>query len=65
VEDVFRPFQAEGMPEERWPELLTAMERLRPMSAQVVLGVYQMTMTAEVERAAAEELEQLFKRAGR
>lgn len=65
VEDVFRPFQAAGLPEERWPELLVAIERLRPMSAQVVLGVYQLTMGAEVEQAAAHELKQLFKHTSR
>ena len=65
VEDVFRPFQADGMPDDRWPDLLAAIERLRPMSANAVLGVYQLTMTAEVERAAAQELKQLFRGAGR
>jgi hypothetical protein len=35
------------------------------MSAQVVLGVYQLTMTEEVERAAHAQLRELFKREGR
>ena len=62
VEDLFRPFQDAGMPPEEWPKLLEAIERLRPMSAQVVLGVYQLTMTEEVERAAHAQLRELFKR---
>jgi DNA-binding transcriptional MerR regulator len=60
VEDLFRPFQEAGMPAGQWPELLEAIERLRPMSAQVVLGVYQLTMTEEVERAAHAQLRELF-----
>ena len=62
VEDLFRPFQDAGMPPDEWPKLLDAIERLRPMSAQVVLGIYQLTMTEEVERAAHAQLRELFKR---
>jgi DNA-binding transcriptional MerR regulator len=60
VEDVFRPFEAEGMPAHRWPEIGEAIERLRPMSAQVVLSVYQLTMSKEVERASAREFRRLL-----
>jgi len=60
VEDVFRPFEAEGMPAHRWPEIGEAIERLRPMSAQVVLAVYQLTMSREVERASAREFQRLL-----
>jgi DNA-binding transcriptional MerR regulator len=63
VDDVLRPFEAEGLPAERWPEIVEAIERLRPMSAQVVLAVYQLTMTREVEGATAREFERLMKRA--
>ena len=45
IEDVFRPFEAEGMPPARWPRILESIERLRPMSAQVVLAMYQLTMS--------------------
>ena len=62
VTDVFRPFQKAGMPADEWPGLLEAIERLRPMSTQVVLGVYRLTMTEEVEKAAQAELRALFKR---
>src|SRR5215217_4422262 len=62
VDDLFRPFQEAGMPPDEWPKLLDAIERLRPMSAQVVLGIYQLTMTEEIERAAHAQLRELFKR---
>lgn len=62
IDDLFTPFKAQGMPADQWPALLEAIERLRPMSAQVVLGVYQTTMTEEVEKAAQAQLRELFKR---
>lgn len=62
IDDVFRPFDAAGMPEERWPEIVEAIERLRPLSAQAVLAIYQLTMSAEVESGTAKEFERLVKR---
>jgi hypothetical protein len=61
VDDVFRPFEKDGLPPERWPEITAAIERLRPMSAQVVLAMYQLTMSAEVESAASREFSRLVK----
>lgn len=65
VDDVLRPFQAEGLPAQRWPEIVEAIERLRPMSAQVVLAVYQLTMSEEVEGATTREFERLLEGAPR
>ena len=65
LEDVFRPFEAEGMPPARWPEIAEAIERLRPMSAQVVLAIYQLTMSEEVENATAKEFSRMLEKRGR
>lgn len=65
VDDVVKPFEAEGLPPERWPQIAEAIERLRPMSAQVVLAVYRMTMSEEVDRAAPKVFERLTKGKGR
>lgn len=65
VNDVVKPFESEGLPAERWPDIVRAIERLRPMSAQVVLAVYQLTMTAEVERESPKIVERLTKGRGR
>jgi DNA-binding transcriptional MerR regulator len=62
VDDVVKPFEGEGMPPERWPEIAQAIERLRPMSAQVVLSVYRMTMSDEVDREAPKVFERLSKK---
>ena len=53
------------MPPERWPEIAQAIERLRPMSAQVVLSVYRMTMSDEVDREAPKVFERLTKGRGK
>ncbi len=65
VDDVVKPFEADGLPPERWPEIAEAIERLRPMSAQVVLSVYRMTMSEEVDREAPKVFERLTKGRGK
>jgi DNA-binding transcriptional MerR regulator len=64
VDDVFRPFEEQGLPAERWPEIGEAIERLRPMSAQVVLAVYQLTMSREVEAASVREFQRITGKKG-
>ncbi len=59
MDDVFRPFERDGFPPERWGEISATIERLRPMSAQVVLAVYQLTMSDEVERQSSKVFERL------
>ena len=61
VDDVVKPFEAEGLPPERFAQIAQAIERLRPMSAQVVLSVYRMTMSDEVDREAPKVFERLTK----
>ncbi len=59
--DVFAPIEKEGFPPDRWDDITEGIERLRPMSAQVVLAMYQLAMTEEVERESAKLLERLAK----
>jgi DNA-binding transcriptional MerR regulator len=56
LDDVWKPFEAAGQPEERFEEVVDAIERLRPIASQVVLAVFQQTMTREVERGFGKEL---------
>jgi DNA-binding transcriptional MerR regulator len=62
LDDLWKPFAGDGYPDERWREVEESIERLRPLSSQAVLAVYQLTMTAEVERAFGRELERLSRR---
>ena len=61
LEDVWKPFEEAGYPEERWPEVRAALDQLRPLSAQALMGIYQMTMADEVDAAFGKQLERLTK----
>jgi DNA-binding transcriptional MerR regulator len=61
LEDVWKPFAADGYPQERWSEVTESIERLRPLSSQALLASYQLTMTREVEKAFGREIERMTK----
>ena len=62
LEDVWKPFEEAGYPEERWPEIRAALDQLRPLSAQALMGIFQMTMSDEVDSAFGKQLERLSKK---
>jgi DNA-binding transcriptional MerR regulator len=57
LEEVWKPFEADGRPEERWPEVREALERLRPLAADSVLAMFQLVMTDKVEETFGRELQ--------
>jgi DNA-binding transcriptional MerR regulator len=59
LEEIWKPFEEEGRPQERWPEVLEAIERLRPIASQALVAVFQMTMTTHVEQAFGKELDRM------
>jgi DNA-binding transcriptional MerR regulator len=59
LNEVWKPFEKAGRPPERWPEVREALERLRPLAAESLLAVFQLTMTEAVERAFGRELERV------
>ena len=61
---IWKPFEDDGYPEERWPEVREALDKLRPLSLQALVAVYRMTMSDEVERAFGKQLERMAKRKG-
>lgn len=61
MEDVWKPFEAAGYPEDRWPEIRESLEQLRPLSSQALMAIYQMTMSDEVDNAFGKQLERLSK----
>jgi hypothetical protein len=62
LDEVWAPFEQAGHPEERWPEVVEAIERLRPLASEAMLAVFQQTMTREVEGAFGKQLERAAKR---
>ena len=56
LDHVWRPFQESGEPDDRWPEVREALERLRPLAGESLIAVFGLVMTAAVERALEREL---------
>lgn len=64
LENVWKPFEEAGHPEAQWGEVIESIERLRPIASDVLLAVFQQTMTREVETAFGKQLERGRKRTG-
>lgn len=62
LDEVLKPFEEAGTPEERWPEVMESIQRLRPLASEAVLAVFQQTMSAQVQDAFGKELERRAKR---
>src|SRR5690349_7271281 len=59
LEEVYKPFEEDNHPEERWSELIETIERLRPLATDVIVAVFAQTMTREVEAGFGKQLERL------
>jgi DNA-binding transcriptional MerR regulator len=62
VEQVWKPFEEAGAPEERWPEVRDALERLRPLAADSLLAIFGVAMADASEHAFGREIERLQRR---
>jgi DNA-binding transcriptional MerR regulator len=60
--ELWEPFEQAGQPEERWDEMIHAIEALRPIASEALLAVFKQRMTTQVERAFGKVLEQQSKR---
>ena len=57
VEQLWKPFDEAGRPDERWPEMTEAVERLRPLASEALNATFRLTLTDEIEKAFGEVLE--------
>jgi DNA-binding transcriptional MerR regulator len=57
LNDVWRPFESAGSPEEEWPRIRRALEQLRPLASEVLLGAFHRTMARTVEEAFGQRLQ--------
>lgn len=62
VEEVWKPFDDAGRPEEGWEEIIAAIGRLRPLAFDALNATFRLTLTAEIEKAFGEVLERRQKR---
>jgi DNA-binding transcriptional MerR regulator len=49
LQDLWKPFQESGMPDERWDELTESIEHVRPLAAKALLAVFRRTLDEEVD----------------
>lgn len=62
LETIWKPFEAAGHPDERWPEIQAALERLRPLAAEALLAAFQLAMDDAIEAAFGRVLARMDKR---
>ncbi len=51
VKEIWVPFDEAGRPEQDWPKVREALERLRPLASDALLAVFQITMSEATEKA--------------
>ncbi len=59
---VWRPFEEEDQPDDRWHEIADSVERLRPLALDAVRAIFGLAMDDAVERQLGRELEREAKR---
>ncbi|HET7574352.1 MAG TPA: MerR family transcriptional regulator [Solirubrobacterales bacterium] len=62
VDELWKPFDAAGRPDEGWEEIIAAIGRLRPLAVEALNATFRLSLTAEVEKAFGEVLERGQKR---
>jgi DNA-binding transcriptional MerR regulator len=62
LEELWKPFDEAGRPDEGWPEMIAAVERLRPLAVDALMATFRLTLTEEVEKAFGEVLERRQKK---
>ena len=62
LKQVWEPFEQAGRPDDRWPEIQEALERLRPLAGEALMGMFGLSMTDAVETAFGREIERGRKR---
>lgn len=58
VEHIWKPFHEAGRPDEEWPRVHDALQRLRPMATEVLLAAFGQSMSHGVNEAFGKALEQ-------
>jgi DNA-binding transcriptional MerR regulator len=62
VENVWKPFDDAGRPEDGWEEIIAAIGRLRPLAFDALNATFRLSLTTEIEKAFGEVLERRQKK---
>ncbi len=57
VKEIWEPFNRAGRPEEDWPKVREALERMRPLASDALLAMFQITMDEATEKASERTLQ--------
>lgn len=61
VREIWDPFEKAGRPEEDWPKVREALDRMRPLASDALLAMFQMTMGEATEKAGERTLREAAK----
>ena len=59
LETIWTPFEEAGRPDEGWPAVQDALDRLQPLASESLLALFAIAMRAATERAGAEVLQRM------
>jgi DNA-binding transcriptional MerR regulator len=62
VDELWKPFDEAGRPDDGWAEIIESIERLRPLAVEALNATFRLTLTTEVEKAFGEVLERRKKK---
>jgi len=62
VEEVWKPFDEAGRPDDGWEEIIDAIQRLRPLAFDALNATFRLTLSDEIEKAFGEVLERRSKK---
>lgn len=62
VDELWKPFDDAGRPEEGWEDLIAAIGRLRPLAFDALNATFRLTLTTEIDKAFGEVLERRQKK---
>lgn len=57
LEELWKPFDEAGRPDDGWKEITKSIERLRPLAVEALIADFRLILTEEVEKAFGEALE--------
>jgi len=59
MHEVWEPFEAAGMPAERWAEIDETIARLRPVATDALVAIFGQRMSAQIDTAFGERIRRL------
>jgi DNA-binding transcriptional MerR regulator len=65
VQEIWEPFDKAGRPEEDWPKVREALDRMRPLASDALLAMFQISMGESTEKAGERTLREAAKPAGK